>query len=667
MTDNRKEKLDKLRDANNSSNNMVIISNSHEFIQAFEEKIQALRKSLDVDIGVDVDELIDELKKIDSIVPVIKELAQAIDSVEVPELPPIPSSIEVKGLKEVGETIDKQNNLLKTIDIPKKIDLNGLSELEKTLSRLSTYVKENTDKTANNSSFEVKNLDIVTNKLDELVKTINSTAYKASQSVEEYIPTRRVRLIGNRLIFDDDAWSGGGGGGGSAIQDNLIINDALKVVNPDGTNISGGGGGSGNGAILDGSNSTIKASVLDYTNSNPLAVRLTDTSGDYVGAGAGTQYTDGNATPTHPTGTIAVFNDGGTITAVSDTSPLPVLASIDTTGLATSAKQDTGNASLASIDGKITAVNTGAVVVSSSALPSGAATAAKQPALGTAGTASSDVITVQGITSMTAIKTDGSGVTQPVSGSVTANAGTNLNTSALALDAHLTDKSQFTKITDGTDTALITAAGEQNVIATAQPGVDIGDVTINNASGASAVNIQDGGNSLTVDNGGTFAVQAAQSGTWNITNVSGTVSLPTGASTAAKQPALGTAGSASGDVITVQGIASMTALKVDGSAVTQPVSGTVTSTPEKASSVTISRVATSTTSATLISSNSSRKKAVIVNDSTSILYVKYGTTASATSYTYKLQSDDTLEETNYTGRIDGILDTGTGNAQTTDI
>ena len=42
------------------------------------------------------------------------------------------------------------------------------------------------------------------------------------------------------------------------------------------------------------------------------------------------------------------------------------------------------------------------------------------------------------------------------------------------------------------------------VTATAQPGVDIGDVTINNASGASAVNIQDGGNSLTVD--GTVAI-----------------------------------------------------------------------------------------------------------------------------------------------------------------
>lgn len=72
------------------------------------------------------------------------------------------------------------------------------------------------------------------------------------------------------------------------------------------------------------------------------------------------------------------------------------------------------------------------------------------------------------------------------------------------------------------------------------------------------------------------AVPASQSGTWNITNISGTISLPTGAATAAKQPALGTAGSASADVLTVQGIASMTALKVDGSGVTQPVSGTVT-------------------------------------------------------------------------------------------
>jgi hypothetical protein len=99
-----------------------------------------------------------------------------------------------------------------------------------------------------------------------------------------------------------------------------------------------------------------------------------------------------------------------------------------------------------------------------------------------------------------------------------------------------------------------------------------GVVTVQGVASMTPIQIGDNSSSITVDNAGTFAVQAAQSGTWNVANVSGTVSLPTGAATAAKQPALGTAGTASADVITVQGIASMTALKVDGSAVTQPVS-----------------------------------------------------------------------------------------------
>lgn len=59
------------------------------------------------------------------------------------------------------------------------------------------------------------------------------------------------------------------------------------------------------------------------------------------------------------------------VTNISGTVALP-------TGAATGAKQDTGNTSLASIDGKITAVNTGAVVVASSALPAGASTSASQ-------------------------------------------------------------------------------------------------------------------------------------------------------------------------------------------------------------------------------------------------------------------------------------------------
>lgn len=51
-------------------------------------------------------------------------------------------------------------------------------------------------------------------------------------------------------------------------------------------------------------------------------------------------------------------------------------------------------------------------------------------------------------------------------------------------------------------------AGSNSIgILGANSGVDIGDVTINNASGASAVNIQDGGNSITVD--GTVGVSGS--------------------------------------------------------------------------------------------------------------------------------------------------------------
>lgn len=72
-------------------------------------------------------------------------------------------------------------------------------------------------------------------------------------------------------------------------------------------------------------------------------------------------------------------------------------------------------------------------------LPTGAATSAKQPALGTAGTSSVDVITVQGRTSMTPLLVDPSGVTSPVSlASVPSHAVTNAGTFAVQIAANST-------------------------------------------------------------------------------------------------------------------------------------------------------------------------------------------------------------------------------------
>jgi hypothetical protein len=163
------------------------------------------------------------------------------------------------------------------------------------------------------------------------------------------------------------------------------------------------------------------------------------------------------------------------------------------------------------VSGSVSVTNlpaTQPVSATSLPLPSGAATSAKQPALGTAGAASPDVISVQGVASMTPIKVDGSGVTQPVSGTVGAT-----QSGTWVVQPGNTPNTTAWKVDGSAVTQPVSAAG---------------------------------------------------------------LPLPTGASTAAKQPAIGTAGTPSTDVITIQGTASMTAIKTDGSATTQPVSGTVT-------------------------------------------------------------------------------------------
>jgi hypothetical protein len=90
-----------------------------------------------------------------------------------------------------------------------------------------------------------------------------------------------------------------------------------------------------------------------------------------------------------------------------------------------------------------------------------------------------------------------------------------------------------------------------------------------------------------------------------------------------------------------------------------------------AATATLSNVATSTSSAQLLALNTSRKGAVIYNDSLAALYVKFGTSATSSSFTYYLAAGATLELPTspglYTGRIDGILASSTGTARVTEL
>lgn len=112
-----------------------------------------------------------------------------------------------------------------------------------------------------------------------------------------------------------------------------------------------------------------------------------------------------------------------------------------------------------------------------------------------------------------------------------------------------------------------------------------------------------------------------------------------------------------------------------------PVSGPLTDTQLRAtpvatkssgaaSSATIARVASSATSATLLAANADRRRLIIYNESTADLYVKFGATASITSYTVKLGPGDTYESPTdwvYTGIIDGIWSAANGAAQVTEL
>lgn len=196
-------------------------------------------------------------------------------------------------------------------------------------------------------------------------------------------------------------------------------------------------------------------------------------------------------------------------------------------------------ATLSALNAKVTAVNTGAVVVSSSALPANASTETTLSAL------NGKVIAVN-------------------TGAVV------VASSALPTGA-------------ATETTLATRASESTLSAINGKLNSLGQKTAANSAPVTIASDQS-------------AVPASQSGTWNINNISGTVSLPSGAATSANQ-ATEIASLASIDSKTPALVSGRQ--PVDGSGVTQPISAAALPLPSGAA-----------TEATLSSLNS---KVTVVN------------------------------------------------------
>jgi hypothetical protein len=89
----------------------------------------------------------------------------------------------------------------------------------------------------------------------------------------------------------------------------------------------------------------------------------------------------------------------------------------------------------------------------------------------------------------------------------------------------------------------------------------------------------------------------------------------------------------------------------------------------RASSATLTNVAGSATTVTLLGSNAARIGAYLFNDSSAALYVKMGATASATSFTVKVAAGGYFELPHpcYTGILDGLWDSATGAARVTEV
>jgi hypothetical protein len=142
--------------------------------------------------------------------------------------------------------------------------------------------------------------------------------------------------------------------------------------------------------------------------------------------------------------------------------------------------------------------------------------------------------------------------------------------------------------------------------------------------------------------------------------------LPSGASTLAEQQTQTTALGAQSDA-EASGNGSIIAIlkrirTLLGSALTVIMS--------KAGTSSVTSVSDTASSTTLLASNANRLGATIQNTSSAVLYVKFGTTATATDFTVRMEQYDYYEVPFwYSGRIDGIWasDPNDGAAKITEL
>lgn len=217
---NREDKLAKLNQKKQASE-MVILTNGTPFVEAFISVVDDFKKTVGLGVDINAEELVEQLSKIESFVPALEEVAQAVAKVHFPDVNVnVPDTIELNGLETATNEIKQAIELLHEIKKQKAPDITvQVESISKTnVSEISKSLDTNIKKLLLTTNKQYEDIQkTVLEKLDAIVKTINKNIVKKEvqqgQNASEFTPVRRVRAIGNKLVFDDDAWGGSSGGG----------------------------------------------------------------------------------------------------------------------------------------------------------------------------------------------------------------------------------------------------------------------------------------------------------------------------------------------------------------------------------------------------------------------------------------------------------------------
>lgn len=241
--------------------------------------------------------------------------------------------------------------------------------------------------------------------------------------------------------------------------------------------------------------------------------------------------------------------------------------------------------------------------------------------------------------------------------------------SALPAGTNLIGKVGIDQTTPGTTNLVALAANQSvNIAQVAGATAATGHGT---ASGALRVELPtDGTGVIAAVTAITNALPVGTNSVGKISDITTSVVPGTGATNLGKAE---DAGHSSGDTgilmlgVRNDSVAAFSGTDLDYTPIGTDAAGTVY-VVQKSATATLTNVGSSATSVTLLSANTARKGAQFYNDSTQICYVKFGTTASSTSFTVPLAAAAYYElPAGYTGRIDGIWVSSNGNMRITEV